>query len=42
MSHADVNDTHRFYYMKDSLSGPVLECINDMFYLIHNMLILLL
>ena len=42
MSQADVNDTQRFYYLKDSLSGPALECINDMFYLIHSMLILLL
>ena len=32
MSQADVNDTQRFYYLKDSLSGPALECINDMFY----------
>ena len=24
MSQADVNDTHRFYYLKDSLSGPAL------------------
>ena len=33
MSQADVNDTQRFYYLKDSLSGPALECINDMFLL---------
>ena len=29
-SQADVNDTQRSYYLKDSLSGPPLECINDM------------
>ena len=30
MSQADVNDTQRFYYLRDSLSSPALECINDM------------
>ena len=42
MGQADVNDTQRFYYLKDSLSGPALECMNGMFYFIHSMLILLL
>ena len=29
MSQSDVNDTQRFYYLKNSLSCPALECIND-------------
>ena len=33
MSQVDVNDTQRLYYLKDSLSGPALEYINDMFLL---------
>ena len=48
MSQDNVNDTQQImnhlhvHYLKDSLSGPALECIKYVFYLIHSMLILLL